>query len=329
VLTTITDKKIPVESNGQIDYYVADITSATDYYPFGSPMDGRNFSSDKYRFGFNGQEKDDEVAGAGNTNTAMFWEYDTRLGRRWNLDPKPDASISNYACFRNSPIFIIDLFGDTTYVNGELYTPGSTYSGTDKNTARAFDELNKLNTTKIGSEMLKSLCANPDDVNITATSGNPKDKSFLNTSSGDITWNMDQDSWGLDEKFNDKNPPSVIVIGHELAHKWDLLADKTNKLLGVKGTDEWQPLSKEVGESIYNSEKFACHIENIIRSEMKLPLRTHYYYSVKTFVTEWTGEVSKGGYSTYFKETIKVDAHSFGWLKYSGKALILTVPYKY
>jgi hypothetical protein len=44
---------------------------------------------DRYRFGFNGQEKVNEIAGVGNHNTAEFWEYDTRLGRRWNLDPKP------------------------------------------------------------------------------------------------------------------------------------------------------------------------------------------------------------------------------------------------
>ena len=67
------------------------------------------------RFGFNGQEKVDEISGSGNHNTALFWEYDTRLGRRWNLDPKPNPSISNYACFGNNPIINIDILGDTTY----------------------------------------------------------------------------------------------------------------------------------------------------------------------------------------------------------------------
>ena len=38
-----------------------------------------------YRYGFNTQEKDDDVfIGA---YTAEYWEYDSRLGRRWNLDP--------------------------------------------------------------------------------------------------------------------------------------------------------------------------------------------------------------------------------------------------
>ena len=40
-----------------------------------------------YQYGFIGQEKDDEVSGAGNINAAEFWQYDTRLGRSWNVDP--------------------------------------------------------------------------------------------------------------------------------------------------------------------------------------------------------------------------------------------------
>src|SRR5690625_1299652 len=60
---------------------------------------------DRYRFGFNGQEKVNEIAGMGNHNTAEFWEYDTRLGRRWNLDPVDQISVSNYAVNGNNPIW--------------------------------------------------------------------------------------------------------------------------------------------------------------------------------------------------------------------------------
>jgi hypothetical protein len=65
-----------------------------------------------YRFGFNSQEKTDEISGSGNHNTALFWEYDTRLGRRWNRDPKPNPSVSDYACFNNNPIWNTDVLGD-------------------------------------------------------------------------------------------------------------------------------------------------------------------------------------------------------------------------
>ena len=85
-----------------------------DYLVFGSTMQGRSWTTGwgSYRFAFNGQEKTDEMAGSGNHNTALFWEYDTRLGRRWNLDPKPQISISDYACFGNNPILFSDMLGD-------------------------------------------------------------------------------------------------------------------------------------------------------------------------------------------------------------------------
>ena len=116
VLTTITDKKIPVESNGAIDHYVADITSATDYYPFGSPMDGRNFSSDKYRFGFNGKENDNEVKGEGSQQDYGMRIYDSRLGRFLSTDPiivyeHKYPELSTYQFASNTPVWAIDLDG--------------------------------------------------------------------------------------------------------------------------------------------------------------------------------------------------------------------------
>ncbi len=75
-------------------------------------MPGRSYNSADYRYGFNAQEKTNEIAGVGNHNTAMFWEYDTRLGRRWNVDPKPQINISDYAVNGNNPIENTDVLGD-------------------------------------------------------------------------------------------------------------------------------------------------------------------------------------------------------------------------
>ncbi|MDP2176238.1 MAG: hypothetical protein Q8K70_10060 [Bacteroidota bacterium] len=72
----------------------------------------------RYKYGFNGQEKDNEIAGEGNNYTAEFWQYDSRLGRRWNKDPKPTPSISNYATFANNPILLSDPNGDTIRLTG-------------------------------------------------------------------------------------------------------------------------------------------------------------------------------------------------------------------
>ncbi|MFX1705337.1 hypothetical protein PV783_15340 [Chitinophaga sp. CC14] len=65
-----------------------------------------------YRYGFNGQEKSDEIKGEGNSYTAQFWEYDPRIGRRWNLDPKPTTGVSDYSVFYNSPILFSDVLGN-------------------------------------------------------------------------------------------------------------------------------------------------------------------------------------------------------------------------
>jgi len=85
-------------------------------------MPGRNYNSGgKYRYGFNGQEKSDEIKGEGNSYTAEFWEFDPRTGRRWNIEPLinkyPD--LSGYVALANTPINVKDPDGkDIIFVNG-------------------------------------------------------------------------------------------------------------------------------------------------------------------------------------------------------------------
>lgn len=67
---------------------------------------------DKCRFGFNGQEKVNEWARIGNHNTAEFWEYDTRTGRRGNIDPAVKEDESPYLCESGNPILNNDVKGD-------------------------------------------------------------------------------------------------------------------------------------------------------------------------------------------------------------------------
>jgi hypothetical protein len=45
--------------------------------------------------------------------TAEFWEYDSRIGRRWNLDPVVSPWESQYATFHNNPIALSDPYGDS------------------------------------------------------------------------------------------------------------------------------------------------------------------------------------------------------------------------
>jgi RHS repeat-associated protein len=85
------------------------------YYPFGMGMSGRTFAAENaYRYGFNGQEKSTELDPSGNSMTAEFWQYDSRIGRRWNIDPVIKKHESPYAAFANNPVWLIDVNGADT-----------------------------------------------------------------------------------------------------------------------------------------------------------------------------------------------------------------------
>ena len=73
---------------------------------------GRTFTTaSSYRYGFNGQEKSTEIDANGNHTTATFWEYDSRIVRRWNIDPMNSGATSTFAAFNNNPIIYSDPFG--------------------------------------------------------------------------------------------------------------------------------------------------------------------------------------------------------------------------
>ena len=88
----------------------------------GMQMQGRTFATGNgYRYSINGQEKTPEIAP--NTTTAKYWEYDSRITRRWNIDPKVKIGESPYLVFSGNPIGYSDPLGDSsgTKINGRDY----------------------------------------------------------------------------------------------------------------------------------------------------------------------------------------------------------------
>ena len=65
------------------------------------------------RYGFNGQERDDEIKGSGNHVNFRFRGYDSRLGRFWSVDPlfRSYPWNSTYAFAENDVIRSMDLEG--------------------------------------------------------------------------------------------------------------------------------------------------------------------------------------------------------------------------
>jgi RHS repeat-associated protein len=96
--------------------------TTTTYYPFGMLIKERAYSSDSYRFGFNGMEKVDEVSGEANNLDFGARIYDSRLGRFFSADPRGAEHFwhSSYSFAANSPIYYIDN-------NGEIPIPAAVF----------------------------------------------------------------------------------------------------------------------------------------------------------------------------------------------------------
>jgi len=124
VMSTITDMKTGVSINNDdvINYYIADVVTANDYYPFGMAMPGRKYDNGSgYRYGFNGKENDKEVKGEGNQQDYGMRIYDTRLGRFLSVDPlTPEyPELTPYQFASNTPIQAIDLDGlEAFFIHG-------------------------------------------------------------------------------------------------------------------------------------------------------------------------------------------------------------------
>jgi len=114
VLSTISDKKIGNDSSSIVNYYIAEVLSQNDYYPFGMMMPGRKYAAESgYRYGFNGKENDNEVKGEGNQQDYGMRIYDPRLGRFLSIDPliADYPELTPYQFASNMPVVAIDLDG--------------------------------------------------------------------------------------------------------------------------------------------------------------------------------------------------------------------------
>ncbi|MEX2380164.1 MAG: hypothetical protein WD530_05440, partial [Vicingaceae bacterium] len=85
----------------------------SDYQVFCVQLDGRTVESDSYRYGFQGQEKDDKVKGEGNSINYKFRMHDPRVGRFFAVDPLASSYPWNspYAFSENRVIDGVELEG--------------------------------------------------------------------------------------------------------------------------------------------------------------------------------------------------------------------------
>ena len=128
VLNVITDRKIVASTPGT-PIYTADVVSYSDYSPYGMLLPGRHASSSDYRYGFQGQEADNEVKGEGNSLNYTYRMHDPRIGRFFATDPLAPKYPHNspYAFSENRVIDCIELEGleSVVYTIKRDYKEGS------------------------------------------------------------------------------------------------------------------------------------------------------------------------------------------------------------
>ena len=130
----VTDRKLAVDDGtGDVDYYIADVVSQSDYFPFGMMMPGRNDpGTNDYRYSFQGQEKDDEIKGNGNSINYKYRMHDPRVGRFFAVDPleKGYPYYTPYSFSGNVLIHAIELEGKEPLTEFTNTNPGVVYFNT-------------------------------------------------------------------------------------------------------------------------------------------------------------------------------------------------------
>lgn len=223
---------------------------------------------DNYRFGFNGQEKDNEIKGVGNSLDFKFRGYDSRLGRFISRDPlaMDYPWNSTYAFAENDVIRAIDLEGLERYIidlpkglNGKAWIrinddPNRNndflfkYSGED----RLFKKWNNGFERRAEKTLLKYK-RNDTRSKITAgVSFSYKMISpFESNSSSKLTRDVDKELTWLSDRLNANNNLKVILksdIGNKQASEKAFSPNETIKIDGSPGTPK--QLSIERSETI-------------------------------------------------------------------------------
>ena len=205
--------------------------------------------------------------------------------------------ISPYAYCAWNPIRLIDPTGNTIVIMGGndtkvYYSPGMEYSGSDGFVKQTVSALNTLNGTDEGSKIINGLHTSnntfsihkaesgenrfvPSDVKRAMATQIETDPMFKQEyefykengrlsggSGGDVFWYPDGtlEPTISGEKFGVSACP-VTDLGHELSHAYDANYGK---------------MDYRIHEGISRNDWMAVYRENLIRQQLKQPLRTHY-----------------------------------------------------
>jgi RHS repeat-associated protein len=119
VRVVISDVKEP---NATYDQFTADLKAYYNYYAFGMLQPNRHYTlAEEYKFGFNGQEVEDDISGDNNHLVFTYRLHDARLGRFFAVDPLAPKypHWSPYQFAGLTPIWARELEGLEPWIDSE------------------------------------------------------------------------------------------------------------------------------------------------------------------------------------------------------------------
>ena len=233
--------------------------------------------------------------------------YDPVLTRWHTQDAKAENyySWSPYAYCAGNPVMMVDPNGKEIWImsgkngyqykEGDIYKDGKLYKGKIPSYVQQVQKaLKELGKSEIGSFLISQLEVSEHSFKIK----NGKENKFIpqkgiayfannpefqqvqgitsgsDGSGGVIIWNPSILEGGLDENNNSNRPP-YIGLGHELVHANNAnfgisypITDYTNPINNAVYSHEYKGVSKTEWRAVYG--------ENLIRQELKIPLRKYY-----------------------------------------------------
>ena len=176
VLAAISDNKLLAYQGNALPLYKAELLSFSDYYPFGWEMPERSGSSELYRYGFNGKEKDE----SGEFGNLTHYDYGFRIynpgiGRFLSVDPLTAdyPGWSPYPFAMNRVIDGVDLDG-LEYANSTTGKEAGPISNEELlNSKEGYSESIDVNGNGVQDHILPSVevVASRSENNINSNSG--------------------------------------------------------------------------------------------------------------------------------------------------------------
>ncbi len=251
-------------------------------------MSDRSFSNEKYRWGFNGKETDNEVKGNGNSLDFGARIYDSRLGRWLSVDPLASKYIdlSPFNFVDNNPLVYVDPNGKEIqlilsrdkdgnalqilkYKGNKFYTSdGKEFKGNDGFVTTVLNSLNELKKIE-GKNVKELVTALEVSSNIHYVEKDPYESNRVTPLSteaglkGTPTGTHIMVTLGGDELLDGTPSTSETTLAHELRHSYDY--DKGNMKDNSQYNDSKDP-----------AEIRAVNFENRVRKAKGLPIRTKY-----------------------------------------------------